>query len=90
MKGNELEFCTEKYKKWRNIALNSENLEEAKKAAERAFFWLELYSAYLAILSAEKLAKHNKKLKNKIFAARIKICKKLNEYSKQMLNDLKL
>lgn len=90
MKGNELEFCTEKYKKWRAIALTSENLEEAKRAAEKAFFWLELYSAYLAVFAMEKFGKKDIKSKNKIFLARIKICKKLNEYSRQMLNELKL
>jgi hypothetical protein len=90
MKGEELEFCTEKYKKWRNIALNSVNLEETKKAAERAFFWLELYSAYLAVLIMEKFGKNDLKSKNKIFLARIKICKKLNEYSRQILEELKL
>ncbi|MGC8812628.1 MAG: hypothetical protein ACP5O8_03545 [Candidatus Aenigmatarchaeota archaeon] len=90
MEGNELEFCTEKYKKWKTIALTSEDLEEAKKAAQKAFFWLELYSAYLAVLTMEKFGKKDLKSRNKIFLARIKICKKLNEYSRQMLNDLKL
>lgn len=90
MKGNELEFCTEKYKKWKEIALNSVSLEEAKKAAEKAFFWLELYSAYLAVLTMENFGKNDLKSKNKIFLARIKICKKLNEYSKQMIEELKL
>ncbi|MEM7825753.1 MAG: hypothetical protein QW412_02760 [Candidatus Aenigmatarchaeota archaeon] len=87
---NELEFCTEKYKKWREIALNSQKIEESKRAAEKAFFWLELYSAYLALLTMEKFGRNDLESKKKIFLARIKICKKLNEYSRKMLNELRL
>jgi hypothetical protein len=83
-----LQICSENYKKWKNIALSASNLEEARKAANRAFFWLELHSAFLFLELLEKTKKNDNNLQLKVLKAKSIICKKLVEYSEELLREL--
>ncbi len=83
-----LQICSENYKKWKNIALTANNLEEVKKATSRAFFWLELHSAFLFLELLEKTKKNDNNLQLKVLKAKSIICKKLVDYSEELLKEL--
>ena len=82
-----LQLCSENYKKWKEIALTANSVEEAKEAAKKAFFWLELHSAFLALHAIEN-SKKDKEAEVKLIKARAKLCKKLVEYANEVLNEL--
>ena len=82
-----LQICSENYKKWKNVALNASDLREVRKAASRAFFWLELHSAFLFLDLVEKTKKNDENLQLKVLKAKSIICKKLADYAEKLLKD---
>lgn len=85
----QLELCTYYYKKWKNLAISSKSLEETKKFMKKAFFWLELQSAYLALWSIENLKGKDPKVKEKLMIAKANLAKKLADYAEDILKDFK-
>ena len=83
---SKLQICSENYKRWKKIALSSGNLEEVKKAMRRAFFWLEMHSAFLALDAAEN-KKMDKESLFMLLRAKAKICKKLADYAEEILKE---
>ncbi|MEM5802119.1 MAG: hypothetical protein QXQ18_01900 [Candidatus Aenigmatarchaeota archaeon] len=81
---NQLAMCNEYYKKWKEIALKTLD----RKALERAFFWLELQSAFIALHALEQL-KNDKESRIKIIKAKSILSKKLADYAKEMLNEIR-
>jgi len=81
-----LELCSTYYKKWKEKALSSQNLEQSKNAMQKAFFWLEMHSAFLA-LEAMKQKSSPENLK-KIILAKTNLSKKLIEYSEKILEEI--
>lgn len=75
-----LRICSENYRRWKARALSEAG--DAKESLERAFFWIELHSALLALRLAEKEGKASKEA---IFSAKLKICSKLLEYAEKLL-----
>lgn len=86
----QVNLCSNYYKKWKNLAFSSNNLEESKKCLERAFFWLELQTAFITLFAIEKLKGNDPKAKLKIISAKANLSKKLAEYAKDILNELNL
>ncbi len=86
--GEKVSICSEHYQKWKTTALNSLDREEAKKAMERAFFWLELQSAFITLHAIELTAGRDKEKREKILAAKAKLSKRLVEYAKEILSEL--
>jgi hypothetical protein len=84
----QIDICSEHYQKWKSTALNSLDRDEAKKAMERAFFWLELQSAFITLHAIELTVGNDKEKKEKILVAKTKLSKKLVEYAKEILNEL--
>jgi len=87
---SELELCAYHYKKWKQKALEAKDLPEGKKALERAFFWLELHSAFIALNAVEQLQGKDPKVRNKLLIAKTTLSKKLADYANEVLNELKL
>jgi len=83
-----INICSSNYKKWKELALNSKNLEEARKRMKRAFFWIELQSAFLFLDEMEKMSTLNDSLKNKVVLAKANLARKLSEYAKTLLDEL--
>jgi hypothetical protein len=81
-----LELCSTYYKKWKEKALSSQNLEQSKNAMQKAFFWLEMHSAFLALEAMEQ----NKDPENlqKLILAKANLSKKLIEYSEKILEEI--
>jgi len=83
-----LQLCSENYKKWKEIALTANSVEEAKEAAKKAFFWLEMHCAVFALQVAEANALSDE-AKIKVLKARMRICQKMANYASQLLRKLK-
>lgn len=61
---------------------------ESLKAMERAFFWLEMHSAFFAIGTLEKTRKMNKDDVLKLIQLKSKLIERLAEYAKTLIDDL--
>jgi hypothetical protein len=84
----QIDICSEHYQKWKSIALNSLDRNEATKAMQRAFFWLELQAAFITLHAIELVAGNDKEKKERILEAKTKLSRKLVEYAKEILNEL--
>lgn len=80
--------CSEHYQMWKDKALLTNDIYQARKAVERAFFWLELRSAFLFLLAIEKTKGNDSEVKSKLITAKINLSRKLTEYMKEMINEL--
>lgn len=87
---DQISLCSENYQRWKDLALSSQNKEDSRKYLEKAFFWLELQSAFIALFAIEKANKNNKEIKEKILLVKARLCKKLSEYAKQTLNEIEI
>jgi len=87
---HQMSLCSHHYEKWKNLAFSTNDSEESKKCLERAFFWLELQSAFITLFAVEKLNENDPKAEFKIISAKTNLSKKLAEYAKEILNELKL
>jgi len=81
-----IDICSENYQKWKSIALSTSG-EETKKALERAFFWLEMQSAFIALHSIERTA-DTEEARRKVLQAKIRLSRKLSDYAKELLDEL--
>jgi len=86
---DQLEICGFHYNKWKNAALAASNIEESKKYLEKAFFWLELQTAFIALDSVEKVQGKDPKVKNKLLIAKTHLSKKLANYANDVMNEMK-
>ncbi len=80
--------CTEHYNMWKDKALFTNDIYQAKKAVERAFFWMELRSAFLFLLSIEKTKGNDSETKEKLIKAKLNLSRKLTEYIKERLQEI--
>ena len=80
--------CTEHYQMWKDKALFTNDIYKAKKAVERAFFWMELRSAFLFLLAIEKTKGNDSEVKSKLITAKLNLSIKLTDYMKEMINEL--
>lgn len=81
-------LCTEHYKKWKSLALSANSLGESRKCLKRAFFWLELQTAFITLFAIEKTNGNDSKAELKLISAKANLSKKLAEYAKEILNEL--
>jgi hypothetical protein len=82
----QLEICYRNYKKWKELALSLNGIE-SQKAMERAFFWLEMHSAFFAIGTIEKVRKMSKEDVWRLIQLKSKLVERLSEYAKTLIED---
>ncbi len=87
---SQISLCSENYQKWKNQALFTNDIYGARKAIERAFFWLELQSAFIVLHSIEQTKGNDKEVKFKLIQAKANLSKRLAEYAKGILDEIKL
>lgn len=87
---NQVELCSQHYQKWKDQALFSRDIYEARKCLERAFFWLELQTAFIVLHTIEQAKGNDKEVKRKLIQAKANLSKKLAEYAKEILDEIKL
>ena len=79
--------CGEHYQMWKDKALFTNDLYEAKRALERAFFWMELRSAFIFLHSIEK-TRTDSETKQKLIQAKLNLSRKLTEHLKELTKSL--
>lgn len=79
--------CTEHYQMWKDKALFTNDIYFAKKAIERAFFWMELRSAFMFLYMIEQ-TKNDSETKQKLIKAKLNLSKKLSEYLRERLKEI--
>ena len=84
---DQIALCTNHYQKWKNLALSTRSMEESKIFLERAFFWLELQTAFITLFTMEKLQGNSPETKLKIIAAKSNLSKRLADYADSILNE---
>ncbi|MEM5766533.1 MAG: hypothetical protein QW423_02795 [Candidatus Aenigmatarchaeota archaeon] len=87
--GEEILLCSENYEKWKALALSAQNKQESKKFFEKAFFWLELQSAFITLFAAEQAKGRDPIFKRKLILAKARLSKKLAEYAENVLNEIR-
>ncbi len=84
----QLATCNDGIQRWKEKALLSNDVNEVKKAMERAFFWMELRSAFIFLHTIEQ-SMENKETREKIIRAKINLSRKLSEHAKELLSQIK-
>jgi len=82
----QLEMCYKNYKKWKELAFSLDGTE-SQKAMERAFFWLEMHSAFFAVGILEKTRKMSKDDAIKLIQLKSKLIERLVEYAKTLIEE---
>jgi len=82
----QLEICYRNYKKWKELAFSLNGIE-SQKAMERAFFWLEIHSAFFAVGALEKIRNLSKDDVIKLIQLKSKLIERLAEYAKTLIDD---
>ena len=84
----QIDLCSQHYQKWKDMALSTENMSDSRKFLERAFFWLELQTAFITLFALEKTESKNPAAERKIMVAKANLSKKLAEYAQEIINEL--
>lgn len=87
--GNQIALCSQHYQKWKGLALNSQNTVESRKALERAFFWLELQTAFITLHAIEQMKGRDPTVKRRLIIAKANLSKKLADYADEILNEVR-
>lgn len=85
----QIKLCSENYQKWKSLALSAHTIEQAKKFLEKSFFWLELQTAFITLFSIEQAKGNEPDIRQKLIAAKSNLSKKLTDYAKQVLDEIK-
>jgi hypothetical protein len=57
---------------------------------EKAFFWLELQAAFVALFAIEQTKGKEPKVKRQLVIAKTNLSKRLADYASEILNELNL
>ena len=85
---DQIALCSEHFSKWKSMALSAEDANEAKRCMEKAFFWLELQSAFIALNAVEQTRGSDAQVKEKILHAKSNLTRKLVDYADETLKEL--
>ncbi len=86
----QIEMCAQYAQKWKGLSISSSGLEEQKKAAERAYFWLELQAAFTFLWAVEQTQGKDPEVKKKLIVAKTNLTKKLVDYADKVWKEMRL
>lgn len=87
---DQMAVCSQHYQKWKTLANSTNSLEESRKAMKKAFFWLELQTAFMALWTVEQTKGKDPKVKKQLILAKTNLSKRLADYANEILNELSL
>jgi hypothetical protein len=87
---NQIATCSFHYQKWKNLALSTVDPKEANRCMKKAFFWLELQSAFIALFAIEQAKGNDHNVKKQLIIAKTNLSKRLADYASEILNELNL
>jgi hypothetical protein len=79
---SQIAICSENYQRWKQVALGGD-----AKAMERAFFWLELQTAFITLHAIEQ-THQDRESKQKLISAKANLSKKLADYADEILSEI--
>ena len=86
----QIAMCSEHYQKWKDIAFAANDVEESRKALKKAFFWLELQTAFMALWTIEQTKGKDPEVKRQLIMAKTNLSKRLADYANEILDELNL
>jgi len=87
---NQITTCSFHYQKWKNLALATVDPKEANRCMKKAFFWIELQSAFIALFAIEQTKGNDPNTKRQLITAKTNLSKRLADYASEILNELNL
>jgi len=87
---NQIATCSYHYQKWKNLALATVDAKEANRCMKKAFFWLELQSAFITLFAVEQTKGKDTRVKRQLLIAKTNLSKRLADYASEILNELNL
>jgi hypothetical protein len=84
----QIETCSEQYKRWKEMALGADSVSEVKRCLEKAMFWMELQTAFVALWSVETSNGSDPGVKHKLMLAKSNLSRKLADYAEKTLKEI--
>jgi len=81
--------CSEQYSRWKRLALDAQTLPEVKKCLNKALFWLELQTAFVALWNIEETRGKDPAVKRQLIVAKTNLSKRLADYAQKTLEEIK-
>lgn len=85
----QIALCSKQYSRWKKLALDGQSLGDVKTCLEKAMFWLELQTAFVALWSVEQARGNDPTVKNNLIIAKTNLSKKLADYAEKTLEEIK-
>lgn len=86
----QIELCSKHFQKWKSLALSNTDSEKTRRYMEKAFFWLELQTAFTTLFVIEQTKGNDPETKRKLLIAKSNLSKKLADYADNTLNEINL
>lgn len=87
---HQISTCSSHYQKWKDLALSTVDPKQANRCMKKAFFWLELQSAFIALFSIEQTKGNDPEIKKQLIIAKTNLSKRLADYANEILDELNL
>lgn len=84
----QIALCSKQYSKWKGLALAAQALPEVKECLEKAMFWMELQTAFVALWSVEQARGNDPAVRRNLIIAKSNLSKKLADYAEKSLNEI--
>jgi len=81
--------CSEQYSRWKRLALDAQTLPEVKECLNKALFWLELQTAFVALWNIEETRGKDPAVKRQLIVAKTNLSKRLADYAQKTLEEIK-
>lgn len=85
----QISMCARHHAKWRRAAAFTRDAGQRKRYLERALFWLDTQTELVALWSADRKNPENPQIMDKVISDKANLSRKLAEYTKGMLDDMK-
>lgn len=86
--GTQMSTCAGQYSKWKKMALDAQTLPEVKECLNKALFWLELQTAFVALWSVEQIRGKDPAVKRQLISAKTNLTKRLADYAQKTLDEI--
>jgi hypothetical protein len=84
----QIQTCSDQYKRWKELALGADSIAEVKRCLEKALFWMELQTAFVALWSVETSSGSDPSVRRRLVVAKSNLSKKLADYAEQTLKEM--
>ncbi|MFH1623425.1 MAG: hypothetical protein ABIA12_02850 [Candidatus Aenigmatarchaeota archaeon] len=80
--------CAGQYSRWKRLALDAQTLPAMKECLNKALFWMELQSSFVALWGVERTMGNDPSVKRKLILAKTNLSRKLADYAQKTLDEL--